>query len=163
MSIANPFVGFILPAATDNPPTPDWIICDGRTLADADYPELGAVISAFLRVDAGHFKIPDLRHRVPYGAMTFDTIGEKIGSNSITLTSSNMPSHSHTIPPHTHAESTAVPTAITIGAGVPAPSALPAVGATGLSGGGVTGSAGSGTAIDSTPAATVVNYWIVAR
>lgn len=163
MSISNPFIGMILPAATDNPPSSDWLLCDGRTLSDADYPELGQQISAFLRVDTTHFKIPDLRHRFPYGAQLFDTIGEKIGSNSITLTSSNMPPHSHTLSPHTHAESTAVPTAITIGAGVPAPSALPAVGATGLSGGGVTGSAGSGAAIDSTPAATLVNYWIVAR
>jgi len=95
-------IGEVLELATDT--VPAWaLVCDGSTYADADYPDLGAVISSGLRVDGTHFRVPDRYNRIGlYGPPT----GVQGGENSHTLTVSEMPAHNHTDLGHTHSYNT---------------------------------------------------------
>lgn len=78
-----------------------WMICDGRTLSNANYPELYEVIgTTFGSNDAFTFKLPDLRGRVMGGAgqgsgLTNRALGAVVGAETHTLTSNEMPSHTH--------------------------------------------------------------------
>jgi microcystin-dependent protein len=80
----------------------NWYVCDGRSLPIEQYNELYQVIgTSFGSNDATSFKIPDLRGRVMgcIGSgvgLTPRSIGDKLGSETHTLTSNEMPSHSHT-------------------------------------------------------------------
>lgn len=98
-----PLVGEIRLWPTGDPP-PGWLICDGSTLAVADYPELHQTIFWIYGGYTGEedqFNIPDLRGRVPVGLDTsksqFDGYGETGGEISHTLTINEMPNHNHTI------------------------------------------------------------------
>lgn len=79
-----------------------WLICNGRTLTAADYPDLFALIGTNFGVGgAGTFKLPDCRGRV-LGAigqgsgLTNRSLGNSIGEEAHTQTVSEMPSHTHT-------------------------------------------------------------------
>lgn len=71
----------------------NWLACDGTTYADADYPELGAIISDGLRVDSAHFRVPSLVGRFPLGGVMIGTQG---GTDTVTLEVANLPAHHHT-------------------------------------------------------------------
>lgn len=135
LSIITPEVGFIKPYITTTPPT-NTLPCDGGTYARIDYPLLYAVIDSVFIVDADHFSTPDLTGLTligsgTVGARTFN-LGDTGGEYEHTLDIGESATHSHTAsaptvidPSHSHVESGAIPTLITIGAGVPAPSAIP--------------------------------------
>jgi microcystin-dependent protein len=93
-------VGEIIELATDT--VPSWaLVCDGATYANADYPELAAVISAGLVVDGSHFRTPDRVNRFGmYGPPT----GVQGGENTHVLTETEMPAHTHTDAGHHHTE-----------------------------------------------------------
>lgn len=137
VSAFNPFpIGLILPFGSDTVPD-GYLPCDGTGFATTDYPELFAVIGYTFGGATGTFNTPNLVNRVPVGDGSSFAIADTGGLQQVTLTTGEIPSHTHTAdaptvidPTHSHVESTAIPTAITIGAGVPAPSALPGVGAT---------------------------------
>jgi microcystin-dependent protein len=80
-----------------------WLKCDGRTVLRSDYPELYSIIgSSFGSTNASNFKLPDMRGRVQ-GAIGFSgnvgdsthQMGDAVGSENVTLSSSQIPSHSH--------------------------------------------------------------------
>ena len=86
---------------------PGWLLCDGSSVATADYPELAQALydsdnNRYIwgSEDSSHFNLPDLRGRVPIGAgtgtgLTPRTVGtDTIGSEDITLTDSEI-SHGH--------------------------------------------------------------------
>lgn len=137
VSAFNPFpIGLILPFGSDTVPD-GYLPCDGSGFSTTDYPELFSVIGYSFGGSSGTFNTPNLINRVPVGDSGFYTIGDTGGLREVTLTTGEIPSHNHIAdaptvfdPSHSHIESSAVPTAITIGAGVPAPSALPSVGST---------------------------------
>lgn len=87
--------GTILPTGRTGSPT-GFLICDGRAVIRADYPDLFAAISTRYGVGNGTttFNIPDFRGRVPVGLYSadtmFDTLGEKGGSKTHTHTSGDM-------------------------------------------------------------------------
>lgn len=83
---------------SDTPPT-GWLICDGSVLNVADYPDLYAVIGVNYGGTVGLvFNLPDLRNRAPVGKGSgyFPTLGTTIGSETINLTSLQVPSLSTT-------------------------------------------------------------------
>jgi microcystin-dependent protein len=135
MAIITPEVGFIKPYITTNPPD-NTIPCDGGTYAREDYPLLYAVIDSVFIVDADTFTVPNLSGLALIGAGTNGThtfaLGDTGGEYEHTLDVGEIATHSHgadapTVidPTHVHGEVAAIPTLITIGAGVPAPSAVP--------------------------------------
>lgn len=75
-----------------------WMICDGSTLQIAQYPTLFTVIGATFGGD-GHttFALPDLRGRTPVCDSQSSTfvIGQSGGSETVTLTTTEMPGHQH--------------------------------------------------------------------
>ena len=75
-----------------------WLECDGRMLNSAEYPRLFAVIGTAYGGDGvATFNLPDLRGRVPLGRSAFHAAGQQVGAESVsvTLDSSNLPSHTH--------------------------------------------------------------------
>jgi len=72
--------------------------CDGGTYDKADYPDLYAVLAPAFIVDADTFKVPDLRDQFVSGAGSTGDIGTTGGAATVTLSESEIPSHSHTIP-----------------------------------------------------------------
>lgn len=78
-----------------------WLKCDGRSLSRLDYPELFNIIgTAFGSVDAESFNLPDCRGRVlgavGQGAgLSNRALGASVGAETHTLTTAEMPSHSH--------------------------------------------------------------------
>lgn len=161
-------IGSIQPYVTSVLPS-NVLYCDGSTYNRADYPELSAVIDPLYGgYDDTVFTVPDFRGRFLFGDGEVTTVGDSVfgdmvGNDGITLSVNQLPSHSHGLSAHTHAEGTAAPTLIAIGPGAPAASAVPALGTTGLGGGGSTGTAGTGATIDNYPPYAVIKWGIIAR
>ncbi|WP_080672139.1 phage tail protein [Bradyrhizobium japonicum] len=89
-----------------------WLVCDGRSLSRAKFPELFAAIGS----NYGHgqvsvpenFFIPDFRARSPIGAnaaaangLSARKLGEAVGEEAHTLTIDEIPSHAHRTPAYT--------------------------------------------------------------
>jgi len=160
-------IGEIITYAGVTSPDPKWLVCDGALLDVADYPDLYTVIGhIYGAADSDHFYLPDFRGRSASGSGTGTglspvVIGDEYGEESHTLTTAETPSHTHTDSGHTHVEGIATPTLIAIGAGVPAASAIPAVGVTG-SGSANLDSSGGGGGHNTIGPRLAINYLIVA-
>src|SRR5579883_866836 len=79
----------------------DWAFCDGSLLAIATYPQLFNVLGTTYGGDGEvTFALPDLRGRIPLHVGTDRggnnyAQGQAAGSEQITLTTQQMPQHSH--------------------------------------------------------------------
>lgn len=79
------------------------IPCDGSTYAGVDYPALFAIIDpAYKHPDGVHFHTPDLRGRVVAGASQQHFVNSSAGADEVQLSTRQMPSHTHSSPPHAH-------------------------------------------------------------
>ena len=87
-----------------------WLLCDGTAVSRSTYSALFAAIGVSYGVGNGSstFNLPDYRGRVMVGLSStdadFDTLGEKYGSKTHTLTSAQMPVHTHIQNAHTHTQ-----------------------------------------------------------
>lgn len=128
-------IGAIIPYASVSRPG-HTLECDGATYLRVDYPALYAALDPAFIIDADHFFVPDMRGRVPVGVDPTGTpvfnIGDTGGEANHVLTVAELANHTHSDSGHSHSEGTTVPTAITIGPGAPAPSAIGTVGVTGV-------------------------------
>lgn len=79
----------------------DWMVCDGSLLPIAAYSALFALIgSQFGGNGVSNFALPDLRGRSPVGTgqgqqLTPIALGEHAGTEQVTLSTSNLPTHTH--------------------------------------------------------------------
>ena len=79
-----------------------WLLCDGASLNTAGYANLFTAIGYAYGGAGANFNLPNLVSKFPKGSATQTaTTG---GSNSITLTTAEMPAHTHTVtdPGHRH-------------------------------------------------------------
>lgn len=152
-------LGTIVPVITKNMPN-GILLCDGSTYAKSDYPRLWEVIADELKT-ATHFTVPDLRNRFIFG------VGEHSdftlsGEATHTLTTDEMPSHTHETLPHSHATTIAVPSTVIPGElPIPLPSAIPSPATTAPSGVTVL-SSGAGQAHNNMPPFIALRYGVVA-
>ena len=89
-------VGSILTYAGSTSPT-GWLMCDGSQVSKTSYPRLFAVIgNSYGNPDnSNNFVLPDLRDRVPVGKSGSNNLGDSSGNSTITLSQSQLPSHTH--------------------------------------------------------------------
>ena len=79
-----------------------WLKCDGRSLSRTTYAALFAIIgTSFGSINGSSFNLPDCRGRVlgtlgQGGGLTNRTLGTTVGAETHTLTTGEIPSHSHT-------------------------------------------------------------------
>lgn len=79
----------------------DWHLCDGSTLKINEYQALFSLLGTTYGGDgATTFGLPDLRGKAPIHmgqgpGLTMRTRGQAVGSETVPLSSAQMPSHSH--------------------------------------------------------------------
>lgn len=101
-------IGEIVTFAGADSPKPTWLVCDGSEVLIASYPDLYTVIGdTYGAASADHFRLPDLRGRVPAGNGTGEglspvAIGQKYGEEAHVLTEGELATHSHIDSGHTH-------------------------------------------------------------
>ena len=140
-------VGTILYTAGNSKPD-DTLWCDGSEVSQADFPALYDVLDdTWGAAASGSFRLPDLRDRFAVVASGNYALGDTGGENSHTLTTAEMPAHTHSV----HAHETGVIGVELLPASTPA--LLP----------GETGSAGSGQAHENRPPYAALNAYIIAR
>ena len=80
-----------------------WLICDGAAISRVTYAPLFGVVGTTFGVGDGSttFNIPNLKGRFVVGRdsgqVEFDTMGETGGAKTVTLTTTELPAHSHTV------------------------------------------------------------------
>jgi microcystin-dependent protein len=75
-----------------------YLLCQGQTLSTTTYANLFSAIGYTYGGGGSSFKVPDLQSRIPVGKgpdTEFDALGETGGAKSVTLTSAQIPAHSH--------------------------------------------------------------------
>jgi microcystin-dependent protein len=93
--VAQPYLGEIRMFA--GPYWPDgWLYCDGQLLPIAEHDALFALLQTSYGGDGvTNFALPDLRSRVPVHQGNGFAMGQATGDESVTLTTAQMPAHSH--------------------------------------------------------------------
>lgn len=117
-------------------PPDGWLLLDGSTHAEGDYPELFAVLDDSLKSGA-NFTLPDVSDSFPFGVQAKANAGEVVGSNTLNLTVGQLPAHTHTYTPPVLTVDAETPTVPIPTAGIGSPIA--------------TGSTGDGDDIDKRP------------
>jgi microcystin-dependent protein len=97
--MSNPYVGEIRIFAGNFPPA-GWAFCNGAQIPISENDTLFTLIGTTYGGDGQEtFNLPDLQGRVPLhnGTLSGTTfvIGEKLGVETVTLTTQQMPMHSH--------------------------------------------------------------------
>ena len=99
---SDPFLGEIILVPYNFAPN-GWLPCDGRLMSIAQNSALFSLLGTQYGGDGmSTFALPDLRGRVPMGqgngpGLTNTVIGELKGSETNTLSVSQMPIHNHTV------------------------------------------------------------------
>lgn len=93
--MGNPYIGEIRMFAGNFPPA-GWLFCMGQLLPISENDTLFAVIGTTYGGDGEEtFGLPDLRGRVPMHESSTHPIGEAAGVENVTLTTQQIPVHSH--------------------------------------------------------------------
>lgn len=97
------FIGNIIAFTGQSVPS-GYLVCDGSEVVREEYPELFAVIGTTYGEGDGiaTFNLPSISGKTLLCASPSHLIGSIGGEETHTIVSSEMPSHAHTIPAHTH-------------------------------------------------------------
>lgn len=117
-------------------PPDGWLLLDGSTYAESDYPELFALLPAHL-ISGTNFTLPDIEYGFPQSVQAQADAAAVVGSNVLNLSVGQLPAHTHTYTPPTLTISAETPVIPIPTAGIGAPIA--------------TGSTGSGDDVDRRP------------
>jgi len=92
-----PFGGSVVPDG--------FLVCDGSNVSRDDYSELYSIIGTTYGQGDGSttFGLPNLVDRVPLGVSQNYALATTGGTSSVTLSTTQIPSHDHTIAAHGHA------------------------------------------------------------
>lgn len=94
---AQPFVGEIRMFAGNFAPA-GWMFCDGQKIPISEYDTLFQLIGTTYGGDGQQtFGLPDLRGRAPIHQGNGYVLGQMGGVENVTLTSNQIPSHSHAV------------------------------------------------------------------
>lgn len=99
---SEPYIGQITAVGFNYAPR-GWMKCEGQLLAISQYTALFSLLGTQYGGDGQTtFALPDLRGRVIMGdgqgaGLTNRTIGETIGTETNTLTTAQLPAHSHSV------------------------------------------------------------------
>jgi hypothetical protein len=154
-------VGSIL-AFVSNDTLENCLMLDGSSVLQSDYPELtDKVPSTWL--SGADIVLPDMTLTGLFGAYGSGNEGEIFGENEVEIEDSNMPSHNHTVEPHSHGY-TGTTIATALGGEIPATASLvsPLPSSTGNASP-ATSFEGDGEPISVIQKSLLVNYYIVAR
>lgn len=100
--MSQPYIGQIKIFAGTFAPA-GWVFCDGRLLAIAENSALFALIGTIYGGDGQvTFGVPDLRGRLALNqgqgpGLSNYVIGQALGSETVTLTQTQLPAHSHSV------------------------------------------------------------------
>src|SRR5262245_1516974 len=95
--MAQPYVGEIRIFAGNFAPA-GWMFCEGQLLPISEYETLFNLIGTTYGGDGqSTFALPDLRGRIPLHFGSGFTLAETGGVETVTLTVSQIPAHSHTL------------------------------------------------------------------
>ena len=93
--MAEPFLGEIKILAFNFAPR-NWALCDGQLLPINQNQSLYSLLGTTFGGDGRtSFALPDLRGRVPMHDGGAFTLGQKSGSETVTLTAAEIPAHNH--------------------------------------------------------------------
>jgi len=94
--IVMPFAGSVAPEG--------YLLCDGSAVSRTDYATLFEVIGTTYGAGDGSttFNVPDLSGRVVIGVSGTHALASTGGSETVTLSASELPAHSHEVPQHGH-------------------------------------------------------------
>ncbi len=113
--MAQPYVGEIRMFGGNFAPV-GWHFCDGSSLAISENEVLFNLIGTTYGGDGQEtFNVPDLRGRIPIHQGNGFAMGETGGAESVTLTVTQIPVHSHAMLASTNVASAAQPTNNVIG------------------------------------------------
>ena len=103
--------GYIYMFAGSTSPT-GYLECDGSAVSRTTYADLFDVIGTTYGSGDGSttFNLPDLSGKVAMGYSQTYSLGSTGGSETVVLDSTELPSHSHEVPQHGHANTIAVTT-----------------------------------------------------
>ena len=101
--MSSPFIGEIRMFGGNFPPN-GWMLCQGQSLAISEYDTLFNLIGTTYGGDGQTtFNLPNLSSRIPVhagqgpGISQNYTLGEQAGVEQVTLTTQQIPNHSHTM------------------------------------------------------------------
>lgn len=108
--MAQPYVGEIRMFAGNFPPA-GWAFCDGTLLPISENETLFQLVGTTYGGDGeSTFALPDLRGRIPIHQGNGVTLAETGGTEEITLTTAQIPAHSHPLLASSQAASGSNPT-----------------------------------------------------
>jgi len=113
--MSNPFIGEINMFGGNFAPR-GHALCDGQLLAISQNTALFSILGTIYGGDGRTtFGLPEMRGRIPIGTgsgpgLSPRTIGQRSGAESVTLTTNELPSHTHTMQGSTQTANIDIPT-----------------------------------------------------